>query len=152
MNSEIEKLSNKLEQSIHNPNCSMDDIFEISCAIDREIEKTYIKVDNTNIEEQLKQYFDRVDKETIIKQIKEDLLDNYKNISLVEMEILSKHIYEYCCLKNHKIDDKKIKDYILYKNNSYYATLPEKIKNKEIGDDSLLVIKKLVKKYLDILR
>lgn len=43
MNKKIEKLKDELQQAIENPNNTIEKITEISCNIDKEIEKTYLK-------------------------------------------------------------------------------------------------------------
>ena len=42
MNSELEKLKKELELALQNPNIDMDELTQISCKIDEEIEKIYL--------------------------------------------------------------------------------------------------------------
>ena len=42
MNSELEKLKKELELALQNPNIDMEELTQISCKIDEEIEKIYL--------------------------------------------------------------------------------------------------------------
>lgn len=92
-----------------------------------------------NIGEKYKSIFDREDKTKILDKIKTDISVKYKDISLLELEILSNNIYEYCCLTKNNISQDEILKYLLDRNNFYNSTfnaineLTTKIKNDTIN-------------------
>ena len=75
-----------------------------------------------NIGEKYKSIFDREDKTKILDKIKTDISVKYKDISLLELEILSNNIYEYCCLTKNNISQDEILKYLLDRNNFYNST------------------------------
>lgn len=152
MNLKIEQLKKELEETIHNPNSSFEEITKISCKIDEEIEKEYLKKTNKfNTKEQLKEYLEREDKQDIIRQIKADLLETNKVASLVGLDIISNNIYCYCCLKVHQVSEEQITDFIIYKNNNYCDIISDDEKKKATKELQLENLTEITEKYVKIL-
>lgn len=88
------------------------------------------------------------EKREIINIIKEDLLNNNKDISILELEILSNNIFDYICLLIKQIDIYEINNYIMYKNR---LDFPEcKNYNLHLLTD-ILLNKKLEEKYFKLI-
>lgn len=152
MNLKIEQLKKELEETIHNPNSSIEEITKISCNIDEEIEKEYLKRPNKlNTKEQLKEYLEREDRQEVMKQIKADLLKTNKVVSLVGLDIISNNIYCYCCLKIHQVPEEKITDFIIYKNNNYCDIISDDKKKKATKELQLENLTEITDKYVKIL-
>lgn len=150
MNSQIEKLKNELDEAINNSDSNMEDLTKIACNIDKEIEKLYKpKVSQEKMKELLK---DTAQSKIIILNIKSDLLDHYYNISIIEMEILSRNIYDYCCLMANDVPTQEIISYITEQNKKYYDQLSEKDRNNMTVDFNIKFFKYLIKKYTTVLK
>lgn len=112
--------------------------------------KEFSKYSDKKIEsigEKYKSIFDREDKTKILDKIKTDISVKYKDISLLELEILSNNIYEYCCLTKNNISQDEILKYLLDKNNFYNKILiKNNIKTLKIHENFL---NSLVKIYIN---
>lgn len=103
------------------------------------------------MEKKFEKYLDREDKAQIIIQIKSDLIDKYVKISILEIEILSNNIFDFCCLFVNQISESEIYDYISYKNTCYYDSLSYEDR-KKIGTVDYKSLKKIAKKYIKLFK
>lgn len=149
---ELENAKDELEKAINDPTKSMEEITDISKRIDELIATQYILQDNnSNIEKKYAKLFERKDRTIILTQIKSDILDNIKDISLIELELLATNIYDFCCLTIHHKSDSEIQEYFSYKNRLYCSKLSdEQIRN--MIKVNLQTINKLSQKYTKILK
>lgn len=148
MNSELEKAKNELEDAINNSS-DIEKIFKISSKIDKEIEKLY--KDKLNKEE-IEKMLDAEQSREVIVNIKSDLLNRYYNISPIELDILSRNIYDYCCLMANDVPEQEIVSYITKKNSKYYDQLSEKARNSMTVEFNVKYFKHLILKYTKILK
>ena len=116
--------------------------------------KEFSKYSDKKIEsigEKYKSIFDREDKTKILDKIKTDISVKYKDISLLELEILSNNIYEYCCLTKNNISQDEILKYLLAKNNFYNNFLTNNTTEKLITILNINVkfLNLLVKRYMN---
>ncbi len=102
-------------------------------------EKDYIE-----LSKKYKRYFERGDKDIIIKQIKDDLKDD---LGTTDIEILANNIYEYCCLVVANIKINEISKYALAKNKYIYNLLSDKEK-EFYNNDWLNKITNIKDKYI----
>ena len=64
-------------------------------------------------------YFERKDKKEMLLKIKSEILKECKNISTIELSVLTSNIYEYCCLELNKVDEREIVEYFINKYAKY---------------------------------
>lgn len=149
MNLEIEELKTELEQAMNNPDSTKEDLTKIACNIDKKIEKLYKpKISQEKIEKLL-----NTEQALIIKKnVKSDLLEQYHNISLVELEILAQNIYDYCCLMVNGIPKQEIVSYITRKGSQYYDKLSEESREKLTLEFDIKFLKCLISKYKIIIK
>ncbi len=90
----------------------------------------------------------------IIQQVKTDLLKEFNNISLTELEILSSNIYDYSYLIAHEVSKEDVAEYFVAKNNSYFESLTDIDKQNMISSDNqkLKFSANLINKYIKLLR
>lgn len=148
MNLKLEQLTNELEETICS-SCDIDKIFNISSEIDNEIAKTFKQ---RTSKKDIEKLLNTNQKKIIVPNIKKDLLDHYHNISLIELEILSQNIYDYCCLITNNISVQEIIWYITEKNTQYYDQLTEKDKSSMLIEFNIKLYKQLINKYIKTLK
>ena len=90
----------------------------------------------------------------IVQQVKADLLKKFNEISLTELEILSRNIYDYSYLIAHEVSKKDIAEYFVAKNNYYLESLTDIDKQNMIPSDNqkLRFSANLINKYIKLLR
>ena len=98
-----------------------------------------------------KTFLDNKNRIEIIKQIKLDLINQYENIWLIELDILSNNIYDFCCLMVHHVPEDEIGKYIIYKNNYYCNILSDEYKSINLDNNTLKYFTKLKDKYINII-
>lgn len=154
MNSELEKQKKKLNEAINSSDIDIDKIKKISKNIDNCIIQNYIKKQKiSEFEKKYKNYTDRKDKKEILRQIKSDILDNDSHISIIELEILSNDLYDFCCLMINNIPTDEIKRYISYKNKNYYDLSTDTYIEKFFSSNKIETsITMLIDKYINILK
>ena len=89
-------------------------------------------------------YFERKDKDIILKQIKADLRHDF---NVTDTEIISSSIYEYCCMLAAKVDNTEISRYIFIKNRFIFNMLSEEEKNFYNDSSWLSKISTITEKY-----
>lgn len=112
------------------------------------IKKCEITNELKNLDEICNNILSTSEKRRIINIIKEDLLNDNQNISILELESLSNNIFDYICLSVKKIDVYKIDNYIIYKNT---INSPECKNNNLHLLKNILIDKKLKEKYFKLI-
>ena len=157
MNSELEKLKKELELALQNPNIDMEELTQISCKIDEEIEKIYLnKEKGIEYDKNYKQFLDRADKELLINAISKDLIEQFKmnNLSKFNVNRTANGIYDFCCLTISGVSKADIAHFIARKGWYYYDLIPEE-ENKETltaNEKYQAIIKSLQDKYVELLK
>ena len=121
----------------------------------KRINKEYFLIQNNDeFENKYRKYLDREDKYQLLLQIKSEISKKYKNISILELGMLSSNFYDFCCLMAYEVSEDKIIKYFLYKNSHYYENLTNEDMNKFIPTDNkkLEILASLVQKYIKIFK
>lgn len=116
------------------------------------IEKSFTVQENENsFDIKYKKFTDRKDKSQFLTKIQSDLLNNYTNISKVELSILSYNLYDFCCLMINHVSKDEITKYISYKNSYYNKNLSDEDIEKFIDID-YIKLKSISQKYIKLLK
>lgn len=152
LHSELEKINFKLDQAINSSEVNPEKIYKIACKMDKYIVKNYLKTEaSSKFKKIYKTFFNKRKKTKIVNQIELDLIQRCKNITILELEILSSNIYDFCCLMVHQVSPEEIGKYITYKNNYYCKKLTNEDKNINLDNDTLKYFTELKDKYINII-
>ena len=124
----------------------------LESAITGSTEKIFNISNNIDCGSNLYSVIEKKYKKEILTSIKTDLLDKYKDISIIELELLSNNIYDFCCLAERNISEKDILTYLSNKNRYYYNMLSEEDLKKLTLEVDINTLKMLSQKYTNILR
>lgn len=149
MENSLNKASQTLEEAIKNGGINENKLYELSKNIDKILEQHY-SANNNNLLSKYKNIIEREDKSKILKIITIDLLDLYKDISLLELELITNNIYDCCCLLGKKIPKHKILQYIAQKNELYYNNLIKEDKNKLHTKVAIEDLQPFIRKYIPL--
>lgn len=142
----------KLNQAINSSEINSKKIYKTAQKIDKYIVKNYLKAEKSSkLKKLYKTFFNKRKKIKIINQIKLDLIQRCKNITILELEILSSNIYDFCCLMVHQVSPDEIGKYITYKNNYYCNILTNEDKKLNLDNDTLKNFTELKDKYINII-
>lgn len=99
-------------------------------------------------------YIDINNQAEIVHKVKADLLKEFNNISLTELEILSSSIYDYSYLIAHEVSKEDVAEYFVAKNSNYFKSLTDIDKQNMIPSDNqkLKFSSTLTNKYINLLR
>jgi len=118
-----------------------------------EIEKSNYESERLlTIYNKYEEYLDRKDRKEIILQIRLSLSNYYYNITSLELDILSKNIYEFSCLMANEIPNDNIVKYILNRNNKEYERLSKKERRHMKIENNVRFYKYLISKYSNIIK
>ena len=152
MYSELENIRFKLDQAINSSEVNSKKICKIVYRINKAIEDTYLKNEaSSKFKLIYEKFFNKNEKARIINQIKIDLFKLYKNITTLELEILSNNIYDFCILMIYKVSPEEIGKFIIYRNNYYCNILSNEDKRINFDNERLEYFTELTNKYLDII-
>lgn len=152
MYSELENIRFKLDQAINSSEVNSKIICKNVNNINKTIDKKYLKNEaSANFKLIYEKHFDENKKASIINKIKLDLIKLYKNITTLELEILSNNIYDFCILMIYKVSPEEIGKYIIYRNNYYCNLLTNEDKRIHFNNERLECFTKLTNKYINII-
>lgn len=91
-------------------------------------------------------------KNGLIHEIKEDIIDLVKDISIIELELLSSNIFDYAFLTSKKVRKNDISHYIFHKNNCFYDRLSEEQKEDLSSFNDLAFYTEISIKYTKLIK